>query len=334
MSRYKRALSVIAMAVMVMSLSIVVSAQWRDGRGNRGNNDRYGNGSYGNATYNRNLDSTIRNLRDKSRNFERILDRELDRSRIDGTRREDRLNDLAHKFKDAADDLDGAYKRGRDFNRSRDEAQRVINYGSQLDRALSNSRLGRNYTLQSAWDNIEYDIRVISDAYNLNYNDRRNNRNRNDSYNRNRDRRGGYGGYGGNNGQYNRNLRATIVNLRNKSRHFEDRLDRERKYGRDNRNYNNLENLSNRFNDAVKKLEREYDDYRDYDRSYDEVRRVLSIGEQLDREISRSRVDRSIRSDWNRIEDDLRTLARAYNLRYNGSNRSIRLRDILRDFPF
>jgi hypothetical protein len=116
------------------------------------------------------------------------------------------------------------------------------------------------------------------------------------------------------------------VNLKNKTRSFENRIDREYNnndnYGRNrNRNSNNnLESLTNRFKDAVDDLEDEYDNRSDYNRSADEARKVLNIGQQLDRELSRSRVSSSIQSDWNRIESDLRVIANAYNINYNGNN--------------
>jgi len=84
----------------------------------------------------------------------------------------------------------------------------------------------------------------------------------------------------------------------------------------------------------VKKLEDEYRNDRDYNDSRNEVQRVLSIGEQIDREISRASVNRSLRNDWNSIERDLRTLADAFNINYSGRNGSGRLGDILRNFPF
>ena len=42
-----------------------------------------------------------------------------------------------------------------------------------------------------------------------------------------------------------------------------------------------------------------------------------------------------MRSDWNRIESDLRILAGAYNMRYDGRNNSgFGIGDIIRNFPF
>jgi hypothetical protein len=324
MGRYKNLLSILTLTVMVMGLTVVASAQWRNGRSN--------SGYYGNA----NLNSTIKNLRDNARRFEDALDRELDRSRYDGTQREDSLNRLAERFKNAAEKLEDEYEY-RDMRDSNDEARRVISIGQQLGNALRRSRANRNSTIRGYWSTIQRDLRIISQAYNTGYNDQygrndRNNRN-NDRYGRNRGNNNGR--YGQNNGRYTRNLRATIVNLRNKSRRLEnqiDRIDNNDRYG-NRRSRNNLENLSDRFDDAVKDLEKEYDNRRDYNDSYNEVRRVLSVGEQLDREISRNRVNRNLRSEWNSIERDLQTIARAYNLSYNGSNNR-NIRDIIRNFPF
>lgn len=324
MGRYSKLISIVTLSVMVLGLSIVASAQWRD---RRGNNDYYGRN---------NLDAAIKNLDRNSKRFEDILDRELDRSRYDGSRREDRLNELAERFKDAADDLDDDYDGYRRMNNSASEARRLVNYGSQLDRALSRSRLTRNSSaVRSSWRNIERDLRTVARAYRIRYNGNygRNRRyDRNDRYERDRRNRRNR-----NNRRYNRNLRSTIVNLKYKSARFEDRIDREYDDNRYGRRYSgNLENLTDRFHDAVKDLEDEYDNRRDYNDSYDEVRRVLSLGQQVDREISRSRVNRNLRREWNSIERDLRTIARAYNVGYNGRNnrRNVRIGDIFRNFPF
>lgn len=332
MGRYKNLLTIFTLAVMVMGLSIVASAQWRNDRNNRNT------GYYGNT----NLNSTIKNLKNNSKRFEKVLDRELDRSRYDGTRREDALNGLADRFKDAVRDLDDEYDNSRDYNRSRDEVRQVLSTGQQLGNALQRSRAIRNSSVQSYWRNIQNDLNIIARSYNVRNNDRYGNDNRNNRGN-NRGNNGNNGRWGRNdnrNGRNNgnsRNLRATIVNLKNKSSRFEDRVDRERNNSRYGRNNNGLESAVNRFNDAVKDLEDEYDNNRDYNDSFDEVRRVLSYGEQVDREISQGRVDRNLQSEWNSIEQDLRVLAQSFNIGYNGRNGNSRgygIGDIIRNFPF
>lgn len=322
MNRYKKTIAIVAGLVMLMSLSIVASAQ-RNNR--RGNDDYYGN--------NTNISYAVKNLKNTSKNFEKALDRELDRSRYDGTQREDNLNDLAKQFTRATNDLEDGYNGGRNQRNSADEARRVMQLGTQLDRALTRSRIvNNNYSLQNSWSMIERDLQTIGRAYNYNYNggygrNRGNNRN-DDRNNRNR----------GNNGRNNQNLRSTISNLKSNAQRLENRIDREydnNDRNRNRRNNNNLENLANRFRDAVEKLEDEYDNRNDYNRSADEARTVLNIGQQLDRELSSSRVNSSIQSDWNRIESDLRVLANAYNTNYNGSNnRNSRWGGILDNLPF
>lgn len=164
MNRFKSLVAIFAFSLLILALPAAASAQWRN---NRNNNDNYGNRN------NRNLQSTVRNLKSRSRTFQRVLDRELDNSRYDDRNREDRLNDLARDFRNAVNDLDGNYDSRRDYNNNSDEVRRVLQLGMQIDRALSRTRLG--YNVQSMWNDIRQDLRVLAGAYN---NNNRNNRNR------------------------------------------------------------------------------------------------------------------------------------------------------------
>ncbi|MEO6590325.1 MAG: hypothetical protein ABIP06_13585 [Pyrinomonadaceae bacterium] len=196
MNRFRNLIAVFAFSLLILGLPAIASAQWRNDRNNRNDrdnrNDDYNrnnrngrNDDYNrNGNYNRNLNSTIKNLKNRSNQFEKQLDRELDRSRYDDRRREDQLNNLAKSFKDAADKLDDEYDNRRDYSRSQNEARRVLDLGSQLDRALSRARLSNN--LDRDWNNIRQDLRIIGDAYNYNNNNRNNRNSRNDDYNRNR----------------------------------------------------------------------------------------------------------------------------------------------------
>ena len=82
MTRFKNLIAVFAFSLLVLALPTIASAQWRDR--DRDNDDYNRNGRY-----NRNLESTIKNLKNRSKDFARKLDRELDRSRYDDRNRED-----------------------------------------------------------------------------------------------------------------------------------------------------------------------------------------------------------------------------------------------------
>jgi hypothetical protein len=186
MNRLRNLVGVFAFSLLILSLPLVASAQYRTNR-----NDDY----YGNGNYNRNLQSTIRNLKNRSNQFERRIDRELDRSRYDDRNREDRINQVAKDFADATDRLDDAYDNRRDYNNSQDEVQRVLQLGNQLGRAISRARLNGN--VQNDWNRIQQDLNILANAYNYNNNNRnnRNRRNDDDDYNRNRRRNGNNGNW-------------------------------------------------------------------------------------------------------------------------------------------
>lgn len=188
MNRFRNLIAVFAFSLLILGLPAIASAQYRNNRNDDYNRNNRNNGDYNrNSGYNRNLQGTIKNLKNRSHEFERRLDRELDHSRYDGRNREDRINQIAGDFTNAAERLDDEYDNNRDYNRSQDEVQRVLQLGNQLDRALSRSRL--NASVQNDWNRIRQDLSVLADAYNSNYNNNnRNNRNRrsDDDYNRNR----------------------------------------------------------------------------------------------------------------------------------------------------
>lgn len=190
MNRFRNLTALFALSLLMLALPSFASAQWNGNNRRNNDDDYYGNN---NRNYNRNLQATIRNLKNGSRQFERRLDRELDNSRYDGRNREDRLLQIAQQFQDATENLDRAYDNRRDYSNSRDEAQRVIQLGSQLDRAVSRARVSQN--VSNDLSRIRQDLRVLADAYNYNYN------NRNGRYGRNND------DYYDDDDDYNRNNR-------------------------------------------------------------------------------------------------------------------------------
>ena len=121
------------------------------------NDDRYGNDrNRNNSSYVR---DAVRRLEDRSDDFTGALDRALDNSRYDQSRREDNILNVAKQFEEATDDLSESYN-NRNAN---DKVRRVLDLGSRLDRFVSRNRLdGR---AENLWAQIRQDLRVVSDAY-------------------------------------------------------------------------------------------------------------------------------------------------------------------------
>jgi len=170
MKSIRSLIAIAAFALIAFALPSAASAQYRNDDnwgGNRGN-------GYGN------IRGTIQSLENRARNLDRQVnqidnrrDRRQDRNvGYDRYDRVDTLDRLATQFKNAAENLADEYGRGRNMNSSRDEAQRVLNLGSQIDQVIDNSRRSRNSNvayLQSDWNQIENDLRTIARAYGLNY---------------------------------------------------------------------------------------------------------------------------------------------------------------------
>ena len=162
--------SIFAAALLALCLPAVASAQWPGYDRNRDQN----NGRYGRYDE-RYLRDSIQRLDRLAKDFEKDLDRALDRSRRDGTRREDRINGQAREFRNAVSNLKSRFGNGRDLNRSRNEAERVLQEARQLERA---GRLDNRTAAQ--WSQIQQELRVIANAYGSNgYDDGNGNRRRN-----------------------------------------------------------------------------------------------------------------------------------------------------------
>jgi hypothetical protein len=168
MRSIKNWLTLGAFSLLVLGIPSIASAQ-RQYDPNYPNNGGYGypNGGYGNGQYgnygNNDMRSTVRDLKNRARELQQHLDRDLDHSRYDGSRREDQLNELAKDFKNAVNRLSESNNNYDRYGRRDDKVDRVLSLGSQLDRSLSRSRL--DYHVQELWSGIQYDLQVLGNGY-------------------------------------------------------------------------------------------------------------------------------------------------------------------------
>jgi hypothetical protein len=169
--------SLLAAAALALSLPVVAAAQWGGYPNDRGYG-RY-DGRY--------VRDSVHRLDRLAKDFERDLDRALDRSRVNGSRREDQINSEAHQFRNAVGNLKSRVGNGNDLNRSADEARRVLQQAQQLDRMTR--PVWYDGRVSSEWSQIQQELRIISDAYGFRYGGgygdyRRNDRNNNDWWRR------------------------------------------------------------------------------------------------------------------------------------------------------
>ncbi|MGH9941698.1 MAG: hypothetical protein ACRD9R_04975 [Pyrinomonadaceae bacterium] len=186
-NRRYQTLTLFASLLALIALPALASAQgsydpWGRSRDRR--DDRYDS---------RTLRDAARRVENRSQHFERNVDRLLDRSRADGTEREDRINDVARDFRRAAERFEDRVGDGRNSNRGAGEARQLLHTAERIERVLSRVRLdSRAY---ADWREIRHDLRTIADIYGLRFDgggrrgdydprdrDRRNRRDNNDDW--------------------------------------------------------------------------------------------------------------------------------------------------------
>lgn len=175
--------SLFAVALLALCLPVLAAAQ--NGSYGRGDDSYRRDRNYG---YNqRALRDSIKRVEDRSDDFSNHIDRALDHSRYDDSRREDRINDIAKEFHRAAETLKDRFNDGRALNRSSNEARRLLQLGSQINRIMQRNRFDAR--AESEWARIRQDLNVIAAGYGFNMSDfdgRYNDNRRRD------DRRGNY----------------------------------------------------------------------------------------------------------------------------------------------
>lgn len=154
---------------------------YQRGRG-RDRDDDYGRGRRGGRLSDnerRQLREVARRIENRAASFQREVDRSLDNSRIDDTPREDRINERARQFREAAARFEDVAGDSDNMNSSRDEARRLLNEASQIERVLRRARL--NSRGSGNWSQLRSDLRWVADFYGVgggDFNGGRNNRGR------------------------------------------------------------------------------------------------------------------------------------------------------------
>lgn len=168
-NRHTLKFSIFAAAILSLCLPVLAAAQWggsTNGYPNRYPDDRYGrNGGYGRYD-DRYVRDSVQRLDRLTKDFENDMDRALDRSRVNGTQREDQINSMVHEFRRAVGNLKSRVGNGRDLNRSVNEAENVLRMAEQVDR-VGTRRLDSRTASQ--WSQIQGELRNISNIYGINY---------------------------------------------------------------------------------------------------------------------------------------------------------------------
>lgn len=110
--------------------------------------------------YRGNVVDIIKQLESDTDRYKSSLDKALDRSRLNGTRTEDEINDYVKKFEEATDKL---RDRAEDREHAPNASREVLNRGRAINRFMINHRLGGD--AEGDWARVRNDLTRLADAY-------------------------------------------------------------------------------------------------------------------------------------------------------------------------
>ena len=96
--------------------------------------------------------------------FRKSIDSSLDRSRLNGTNREDDINKFIKNYEDATERL---YSRFKDNKSVGADVEAVLDGAAEIDRFMTR-RLANERT-ERDWASVRQDLRQLAEAYNVNW---------------------------------------------------------------------------------------------------------------------------------------------------------------------
>lgn len=111
------------------------------------------------------VNSIIKRVEERSDRFVKLFDRSLDRSRLDGTNREDNLNQMARNLETALDELRREFDRKENYVETRPEVRRCLDIATNINVAMRNRRMGGETERQ--WALVRSELNTLSDVYGL-----------------------------------------------------------------------------------------------------------------------------------------------------------------------
>ncbi len=111
------------------------------------------------------VDRLIKNVEQRTDRFVSQFDSSLDRSRLNGTKREDKLNDRARDLETATDELRREFDRRDSWIENKDEVRRCLNIAADINATMRNRKFNR--ATENNWANVRAELNALAQAYNL-----------------------------------------------------------------------------------------------------------------------------------------------------------------------
>jgi len=249
------------------------------------------------------VERILTRIENQTKTFRKSLDRSLDRSRLNGTHREDDINGLMKAFEDQTKHLRDRFK---DHKSVAADVEAVLDRAASIDAFMVRQRLSGR--AQEDWSALRGNLDELAQAYNVSW--------RWGGPVSLSDERVAYPAAGGGPLPYrltDREVEQILDRIERQSDRFrsslDSSLDRSRLDG--TRREDDINAFIKDFNDEVKRL---HDRFSDHKSVAADVQSVLDRANRIDEFMSRNRVDGRAREDWSRLRSNLDELSQAYSV--------------------
>lgn len=111
------------------------------------------------------VENIIERVEERIDNFVSRLDDALDDSRLDGSRREDNINDRAGDLERATDELRREFDRRDRWIENKDEVRQCLNIANDINQVMKRRRFNRQ--TEQNWERVRYELNTLAKVYNL-----------------------------------------------------------------------------------------------------------------------------------------------------------------------
>jgi hypothetical protein len=111
------------------------------------------------------VERIIKRVEEQSGSFRKAVDRQLDHSRLNGTRREDRINAQVKQYDRSVDELRREFSRRDSWMETRGNVERVLREASDVNRIIREAEFGPR--LEADWNQLRRELNTLADVYNL-----------------------------------------------------------------------------------------------------------------------------------------------------------------------
>lgn len=113
------------------------------------------------------VEQVIKRVEERSDAFRKVVDRSLDKSAINGTNREDNINEQVKELENAIDKLRHDFDRANTWQETREQVQRVLSEADEVNAIVRRGRWRRGGVVKSEWALVRNDLNRLAGVYNL-----------------------------------------------------------------------------------------------------------------------------------------------------------------------